>query len=655
MDKSDSMEERPVATAARGRWGRAKSQTEASDGRVITLTGREDREERSYKLREEEQNYRHHEDWYKQKDHSWQDKSYSDWSNRGGKGGSKGASRHSDLSPPPRPGFDEDKRLQKLEDDPRYKEGSELGKAQLAALGVTGLKGRNTASFKPEDTLVRPGMRVIYGVREDKFDSPVKPDDVITVPEFLGAEGDLSVFKELSAELETLLTTDEPMAENGKVAQVVSRICRYFNMKKDGLSVQVLAVPKGGKSMMRTFGGEMASGSCSASVVIGAMYELAFCQKKTKEILYFPVSNGTLLFIGRDMNEKWFHGPDVVSAPPAGSSIILTVTGRSAYLVDEEVLTEPQAAPPCRDFKLGRCQYGDRCRFSHEEAESRGPESKPKSWPARPSMRIITVPAPGPDPKPYARAVSHDDVIVVPEFICKEDDWGLYYQLIKEVRESQAAGLRNSEWLSWHEGAHLLSKNPTGSKTFEWIQRRMCDYFSVAAGDQGTRFNWYRDASDWKPFHHDSAAFNPDRAKNQNCTIGISFGAARELAFRHAKTGELIYFPQRNGMLFYFGRDANIIWQHGINALPKEEQDGKGRISIILWGKCTTTFEEAGSPPMLTDESRANGTGWGHDIRRQGPGSNDRRGACRDYQKGSCSRGERCRFSHEGADNSGWR
>ena len=84
-----------------------------------------------------------------------------------------------------------------------------------------------------------------------------------------------------------------------------------------------------------------------------------------------------------------------------------------------------------------------------------------------------------------------------------------------------------------------------------------------------------RDGSDWKPFHHDFAAFDEQRAANQNCTIGISFGAPRELAFLHAKTGELIYDPQKNGMLFYFGRDANIIWQHGINALP-EEQDGKG-------------------------------------------------------------------------------
>ena len=36
-------------------------------------------------------------------------------------------------------------------------------------------------------------------------------------------------------------------------------------------------------------------------------------------------------------------------------------------------------------------------------------------------------------------------------------------------------------------------------------------------------------------------------------------------------------------MMFSFGRDVNIKWKHGVNALSEEEQDGKGRVSIILW------------------------------------------------------------------------
>ncbi len=87
----------------------------------------------------------------------------------------------------------------------------------------------------------------------------------------------------------------------------------------------------------------------------------------------------------------------------------------------------------------------------------------------------------------------------------------------------------------------------------------------------------------------------------QNITVGVSFGRTRELAFLHAKTGTKIYFPQTNGMLFSFGRDVNILWKHGVNALSDEEQhlDSRGRVSIILWGLVSDVREEGGSPPML--------------------------------------------------------
>ncbi len=52
-------------------------------------------------------------------------------------------------------------------------------------------------------------------------------------------------------------------------------------------------------------------------------------------------------------------------------------------------------------------------------------------------------------------------------------------------------------------------------------------------------------------------------------------------------------------MAFSFGRDANINFKHGINALAPEAQTGKGRISIILWGLAKGVIEEEGSPPML--------------------------------------------------------
>eukprot|EP00933_Yihiella_yeosuensis_P001373 TRINITY_DN10223_c0_g1_i2.p2 TRINITY_DN10223_c0_g1~~TRINITY_DN10223_c0_g1_i2.p2 ORF type:complete len:100 (+),score=11.30 TRINITY_DN10223_c0_g1_i2:224-523(+) len=99
-------------------------------------------------------------------------------------------------------------------------------------------------------------------------------------------------------------------------------------------------------------------------------------------------------------------------------------------------------------------------------------------------------------------------------------------------------------------------------------------------------------------------------------------------------------------MLFYFGRDANIVWQHGINALPESQQDGKGRISIILWGWCSQAKDEEGSPAMLTNETRPGGYSM-HGGKGGGKGKDGGKGgACRDFQKGNCRFGDRCRFTH---------
>ena len=242
----------------------------------------------------------------------------------------------------------------------------------------------------------------------------------------------------------------------------------------------------------------------------------------------------------------------------------------------------------------------------------------PRSTLVRPAMRVMV----GPNREVFDMKLKHDDVVIVPEFFCKEDDWSLYYKLVEELREVQAmtseqSEAKGAEWISWHEGAHLISKNPTGSKTYNEIQAKISKYFDINNDKVGTRFNWYRDSSDWKPFHHDSAAFNPQRAKNQNITVGVSFGATRELSFLSASTGERMYFPQTNGMLFSFGRDVNINYKHGVNALAPEEQDGKGRISIILWGLAPNVIEEDGSPDVLTDNTRGNG----HSIHQKGRGS----------------------------------
>ena len=102
---------------------------------------------------------------------------------------------------------------------------------------------------------------------------------------------------------------------------------------------------------------------------------------------------------------------------------------------------------------------------------------------------------------------------------------------------------------------------------------------------QATRFNWYKDSSQWKPYHHDAAAVKPDKAKVQNITVGVSFGEEREVSFQHAKKRTVVSIPLVNGSVYIFNKDVNIEWRHGIPQIPENRQSNKGRISIIAWGK----------------------------------------------------------------------
>ena len=60
-------------------------------------------------------------------------------------------------------------------------------------------------------------------------------------------------------------------------------------------------------------------------------------------------------------------------------------------------------------------------------------------------MRVIVGPR---DVEVYNRGtLRHDDVLIVSDFFCREDDWDIYYRLIDEMRQSQAQGTKNADWI----------------------------------------------------------------------------------------------------------------------------------------------------------------------------------------------------------------
>jgi len=190
----------------------------------------------------------------------------------------------------------------------------------------------------------------------------------------------------------------------------------------------------------------------------------------------------------------------------------------------------------------------------------------------------------------YKTIYGVNDVVIVPNFIKKligntnDSGNGIYEQLISEISES---GISETDlWKSWHGDTHFIAddnlqwkeKVPTFSKILEKIE----SYFHFKI--KSTRLNWYKNSSDWKPYHHDAAAIKENIAKTQNFTIGVSFGYTRSIAFEHAKTRTTISIPMTDGSAYAFSRDINVNWKHGIPQISPDMYSEEGRISIIAWG-----------------------------------------------------------------------
>lgn len=178
--------------------------------------------------------------------------------------------------------------------------------------------------------------------------------------------------------------------------------------------------------------------------------------------------------------------------------------------------------------------------------------------------------------------ITSREVLLVPNLFSDFKPNEIYERLVSEIENCDIP--KDTLLKLWHGDSHFIADDHLAWKskcpTFSLVINRIKDFFKMDI--KATRFNWYIDTNQWKPFHHDAAAVKPEKMNTQNFTVGISFGATREAAFEHAKTKTTISIPQPDGCIYAFAKDTNVIWRHGIlQDVPCKQQ---GRISIIAWG-----------------------------------------------------------------------
>ena len=249
----------------------------------------------------------------------------------------------------------------------------------------------------------------------------------------------------------------------------------------------------------------------------------------------------------------------------------------------------------CRFYFLdGVCKKGDGCLFSHNFTVKKGSEERKDNRKRRPKntesfepsfeKADMLVKVANTGVEKYSEKYMANDVILAQNLFSQSDRLEIYNKLLNEL---DASGLDGDKlWKLWHGDNHLIADDNIHWKekvpTFGIILDRIRDYFGIDI--KSTRLNWYKDSSDWKPYHHDAAAIKEHIAKIQNFTIGISFGMTREISFEHAKSKCVVSIPQNDGDVYCFSRDVNVIWKHGIPKVHENEYKNEGRISIIAWG-----------------------------------------------------------------------
>ncbi len=256
----------------------------------------------------------------------------------------------------------------------------------------------------------------------------------------------------------------------------------------------------------------------------------------------------------------------------------------------------------CKFWTQGSCKFGDACKFKHTDV----PVNKKKRDPSKydpvkrkemkeQKRRPKNTESFEPLTRPVDMRVVFDlgtselttpltsrDVLLVPNLFSDFPKGEIYAKLEYEI---QNCGVPQDQLLKlWHGDTHLIADDHTPWKknapTFAMVVDRIRQFFKMDV--KATRFNWYQDTSQWKAFHRDAAAIKEDKAKTQNFTVAVSFGATRDAAFEDVKNKTVISMPQEDGAIYAFTKDTNVLWRHGI--LKEKETRQEGRISVICWG-----------------------------------------------------------------------
>lgn len=177
----------------------------------------------------------------------------------------------------------------------------------------------------------------------------------------------------------------------------------------------------------------------------------------------------------------------------------------------------------------------------------------------------------------------------------RADDLGVFDALRRELGRGEGAwsrGTKGSARIKWSipgfNGCGLLDgeivQDLFGEElpAFSFVLRSLAD--SVDAEMLSWWVNIYEESSVGLGFHHDHQSNNNGLRWGRifDVTAGASFGACRELTFRHSTTSREFGFPQANGDIFAFDTQTDKDFMHGIY---KQKICCGPRISVIIVGK----------------------------------------------------------------------